>query len=66
MPSGTKKKGDSGDDPPGWLLLGLEVERPDERGSAGPSLVNRTLVDVLCLLLVHRDGSDENDGHGGR
>ena len=47
------------------MLLGFQVESPDERGASCACLVHRALVDVLCLLFVHRDGSDEDDRHGG-
>ena len=64
--SDAEKEADSSDDPLGLLLLGLEVEGPHKRGASDPRLVHRALVDVLGLLLVDRDGSDEDDGHAGR
>ena len=60
-----EQQGHSGNDPLRRLLLGLEVEGPHVGGASHPRLVHRTLVHVLRLLLVHGNGLDEDNGHGG-
>lgn len=53
-------------DPLGCLLLGLQVKGPDVGGTTDACFVHGTLIDVLGLHAVHRDGLDEDDGHGWR
>ena len=50
--------------PLGGLLLGLQVEGPDEGWAALARLVHRAIVHVLSLLPIHRDRLDEHDRHG--
>lgn len=50
--------------PLGGLLLGPEVEGPDEGGSSRLGLVNGAVVDIPQVLAVHGDGLDKDDRHG--
>lgn len=49
--------------PFGWLLFGFQVKCPHVGRPSLFGLVDGTLVDVARLLLVHRDGLDEDDRH---
>ena len=60
----TDQQADPRNDPFSGLLLGLQVEGPHERGTSSTCLIDRALIDILCLLLVDRDGSDEDNRHG--
>jgi len=58
-----EQESDASQHPRGRLLLGLEVERPDERLAALLRLVDGALVDVAHVLAVDRDRLDEDDRH---
>ena len=60
-----QQQGHTSQCPLGSLLFGLEVEGPDERGTALLGLVDGTLVDVPCILLVNGNSLDEDDRHVG-
>ena len=56
---------DSSQGPLGRLLLGLQVEGPDEGRSSLLRLVHRALVDVSHVRFVHRYGTGEDHRHDG-
>lgn len=64
--SDLQQQGHSSQSPLGWALFGLQVEGPHVRGSPLACLVDRTLIHVPVLLLVHGNGPNEDDRHGWR
>lgn len=47
------------------FLLGFEVEGPDIGGPSQARLIHRALVNILSLLLLHKNSFDEHDGDFG-